>query len=152
MKDLSDFFTNPAIISAMLSWMIAQSLKPIVIFFYEKRWDWFALMQSGGMPSSHSALISSVAFTIGLWQGFDTAAFAISFAMVMIVTYDASHVRWQSGLQAQKINQLIRDFFTGQQIDDELLKEVLGHTPRQVYAGVALGILIAIIVCTLMGV
>ena len=94
---------------------------------------------------------ATVAATIGIWQGFNSPTFGVAIALVLIVTYDASHVRWQAGLQAQKINQLIRDFFTGQQIDDELLKEVLGHTPRQVYAGALLGIVIAILVCRSFG-
>jgi acid phosphatase family membrane protein YuiD len=65
--------------------------------------------------------------------------------MVVIVTYDAANVRWQSGLQAQRINQLIRDVFSGQPISDQLLKEVIGHTPLQVIAGILLGIVISII-------
>ena len=152
MKYATDFFSNPAIISAMLSWFLAQFLKPIVNFFFEKRFDWLLVFQSGGMPSSHSALVTSVACTIGVWQGFDSAAFGAAFALVVIVTYDASHVRWQAGLQAQKINQLLRDFFSGQQIDDELLKEVLGHTPRQVIVGVLLGIFVSMIVCRMFGI
>ncbi|AOH44238.1 hypothetical protein BEQ56_12600 [Anaerolineaceae bacterium oral taxon 439] len=151
MKQAADFFTNPAIIAAFFSWFVAQALKPVVNFCIERRWNWFLVFQSGGMPSSHSALVTSVAATIGIWQGFNSPTFGVAVALVLIVTYDASHVRWQAGLQAQKINQLIRDFFTGQQIDDELLKEVLGHTPRQVYAGALLGIVIAILVCRSFG-
>lgn len=135
----------------MLSWFLAQFLKPVVNFFFEKRFDWLLVLQSGGMPSSHSALVTSVACTIGFWQGFNSAAFGAAFALVVIVTYDASHVRWQAGLQAQKINQLLRDFFSGQQIDDELLKEVLGHTPRQVIVGVLLGFFVSLIVCHMFG-
>ena len=152
MKYVTDFFSNPAIISAMLSWFLAQFLKPVVNFFFEKRIDWLLVFQSGGMPSSHSALVTSVACTIGFWQGFNSPAFGAAFALVVIVTYDASHVRWQAGLQAQKINQLLRDFFSGQQIDDELLKEVLGHTPRQVIVGVLLGIAVSVIVCRMFGI
>ena len=65
---------------------------------------------------------------------------------MVIVTYDSANVRWQSGLHAQKINQLLRDVFSGQPINDQLLKEVIGHTPRQVYIGVILGILVALAV------
>ncbi len=151
MNQVSDFFSNPVVIAALISWFVAQMLKPVVNFFFEKRWDWLLIFESGGMPSSHSAMVTSVAFTVGFWQGFGSAPFGVAAALVAIVTYDASHVRWQAGLQAQKINQLIRDFFSGQQIDDELLKEVIGHTPRQVYAGILLGILVSLLVSAIFG-
>ena len=137
--------------SAILAAAIAQLLKPVTYYFKDHHWSMQHCRDAGGMPSSHSALVTSVAATIGIWQGFNSPTFGVAVALVLIVTYDASHVRWQAGLQAQKINQLIRDFFTGQQIDDELLKEVLGHTPRQVYAGALLGIVIAILVCRSFG-
>jgi len=126
--------------------MLAQLLKLLLNYALNKKWDWVLLIESGGMPSSHSAMVTAIAVSIGLWEGFDTAAFAAAFGLMVIVTYDSANVRWQSGLHAQKINQLLRDVFSGQPINDQLLKEVIGHTPRQVYIGVILGILVALAV------
>ncbi|NMA12595.1 MAG: divergent PAP2 family protein [Chloroflexi bacterium] len=140
-----ELLQNEALIAGTISLLIAQLLKPIIHFFKEREWDWFQLIQSGGMPSSHSSLVTSLALSTGLWKGFNSASFSLAMGMVVIVTYDAANVRWQSGLQAQRINQLIRDVFSGQPISDQLLKEVIGHTPLQVIAGILLGIVISII-------
>ena len=109
---LSELLSNDAVIAGAISFLIAQFLKPFVNFLRVKEWDWVLLVQSGGMPSSHSSMITAVAISIGLWRGFDTGAFAVALAMMMIVTYDAANVRWQSGLHAQRINQLIRGVFS----------------------------------------
>ncbi|MHC1772398.1 MAG: divergent PAP2 family protein [Flexilinea sp.] len=143
---LFDLIHNPGVIAGFVAMATAQLLKPFVQYFVSREWDWFLLIDSGGMPSSHSAMVTAVAIAIGMTSGFDTPVFAASVALAVIVTYDAANVRWQSGLHAQRINQLIRDVFSGQQIDEELLKEVIGHTPRQVYAGVVWGIIIAVVV------
>lgn len=141
---LIDFFENPAVEAGLVAMLLAQLLKPIVNSFLGNKWDWLTVFQSGGMPSSHSSMVTAIAVSIGLWQEFGSPTFAVAFGMLLIVTYDAANVRWQSGLHAQKINQLIRDVFSGQPINDELLKEVIGHTPSQVYVGVGLGIICAL--------
>lgn len=141
----SELLQNEALIAGTISLLIAQLLKPIIQFLKTREWDWFQLIQSGGMPSSHSSLVTSLALSTGLWKGFNSASFSLAMGMVVIVTYDAANVRWQSGLQAQRINQLIRDVFSGQPITDQLLKEVIGHTPLQVIAGILLGIVVSIV-------
>ncbi|HQP46081.1 MAG TPA: divergent PAP2 family protein [Flexilinea sp.] len=146
---LTEFFGNPAVVSGLAAMMLAQLLKLLLNYALNKKWDWVLLIESGGMPSSHSAMVTAIAVSIGLWEGFDTAAFAAAFGLMVIVTYDSANVRWQSGLHAQKINQLLRDVFSGQPINDQLLKEVIGHTPRQVYIGVILGILVALAIDSL---
>lgn len=140
-----ELLQNEALIAGTISLLAAQLLKPIIQFLKTREWDWFQLIQSGGMPSSHSSLVTSLALSTGLWKGFNSASFSLAMGMVVIVTYDAANVRWQSGLQAQRINQLIRDVFSGQPITDQLLKEVIGHTPLQVIAGILLGIVVSIV-------
>lgn len=140
-----ELLQNQTLIAGFVSLLLAQLLKPLTYFFREKEWDWLLVIQSGGMPSSHSALVTSIALTTGLLAGFDSIAFAITMGLLVIITYDAANLRWQSGLHAQKINQLIRDVFHGQRINDQLLKEVIGHTPNQVYAGMMLGIAVSLI-------
>lgn len=140
-----ELLQNEALIAGTISLLIAQLLKPIIQFLKTREWDWFQLIQSGGMPSSHSSLVTSLALSAGLWKGFNSASFSLAMGMAVIVTYDAANVRWQSGLQAQRINQLVRDVFSGQPITDQLLKEVIGHTPLQVIGGILLGIVVSII-------
>ena len=147
---LLELLQNPALIAGFFGMLTAQLLKPFVHYFMEHEWDWFLLIDSGGMPSSHSSMSTATAIVIGLTEGFNTSIFAVALIITIIVTYDAANVRWQSGLHAQRINQLIRDVFNRQQINEELLKEVIGHTPRQVYAGVCWGIMVGFIVVRLM--
>jgi hypothetical protein len=90
--------------------------------------------------------VVSTAVAIGLFSGFETPAFAVSLAMVMIVVYDAAGVRRQAGIHAQKLNLMINELFSGHPISQESLKEVLGHTPRQVIAGIFLGILVPVLI------
>ena len=146
MSPLAQIIHNPAIICMFIAWNLAQLLKILVQYMVFHRWDWSLFFSAGGMPSSHSALISATAISIGLFYGFDTAAFTIALATAMIVIYDAAGVRRQAGVHAEKINIIISELFSGQPISEEHLKEMIGHTPRQVLVGTTLGILIAVLV------
>lgn len=142
MKDMSfgSILHNQVLIAALIAWMMAQSIKLPIDYIKNREWNWALLFSAGGMPSSHSALVVSVALATGLFQGFDSPVFALAVAIAMIVTYDASGVRREAGIHAQKINMLIRDVFEGQPITEDSLKEVLGHTRLEVLAGTLLGI------------
>ena len=96
------------------------------------------------MPSSHSALMTSVTLGIGLFYGFDSPVFALAFALSMVVIYDATGVRREAGRHAEKINIMINEFFNGMPISDRQLKEVIGHTPGQVIAGIVLGVIVTL--------
>ena len=133
------------LLSGLIAWWLAQALKVPTGFLLHRRWNWALAFSAGGMPSSHSSLVTATTFAIGLFSGFNTPAFAISFAMSMVVVYDAAGIRRQAGIHAQRLNILISEFFSGQPISEEQLKEVLGHTPRQVFAGVLLGLLIPLL-------
>jgi acid phosphatase family membrane protein YuiD len=137
---------NHVLIAGFISWILAQSLKLPIDYCRTHRWNWALLFSAGGMPSSHTALMISTTLAIGLYQGFDSSLFALAVAMTMIVIYDAAGVRRQAGIHAQKINLLINELFTGQPITDTRLKEVLGHTPREVFGGAILGIVDTVIV------
>lgn len=136
---------NPVLFIGLFSWGLAQVLKVPIEYLTHRRLNWGLLFSSGGMPSSHSALVTSVTLAIGLFWGFDTPLFALAFAITMIVVYDAAGVRREAGRHAEKINVLINEFFSGQQISEKQLKEVIGHTPAQVLAGVTMGIIIPLI-------
>jgi acid phosphatase family membrane protein YuiD len=137
---------NPILFAALLSWFIAQSLKIPFEYIQSRTIDWSLLLKAGGMPSSHSALVTSTAYGVGLFTGFDTPLFAASVVLAVIVIYDAIGVRREAGRQAALLNQIMEDFATGKFKPQERLKEVLGHTPTEVFSGMFLGLLTAFLV------
>src|SRR5512143_134912 len=134
---------NYVLIAALIAWAIAQSLKVPIEYLQTRRWNWALLVQAGGMPSSHSALIVGITHAIGLSVGFGTPLFALAFAMAMIVIYDATGIRRQAGKHAELINAMINDLTAGHPLKEEQLREVLGHTPLEALAGIFLGFLTA---------
>jgi len=134
---------NPVLISALAAWGLAQIIKLPLEFLRTRRWNWAVLLSAGGMPSSHSALVAASAYAIGLYEGFDSAVFALSTALAMIVIYDATGIRRQAGRHAALINAMIADLASGHPLKEEHLREVLGHTPLQALGGTLLGIIIA---------
>lgn len=142
---LSEVFNNQPLIAGLIGWFLGQFLKVPIEYLLLKKVNWGLWFSSGGMPSSHSSLMTSVTLSIGLNYGFGSPAFAIAFAISMIVVYDATGVRRQAGIHAQKINQIFEEVIHGKPLDQEKLKEVLGHTPKQVIGGVFLGIAVAVI-------
>jgi len=135
---------NQMLITALAAWVISGLLKMPVEYLSTKKWNWGLLFAPGGMPSSHSALVTATMLSVGLYDGFNTAAFAVAFAVMMVVIYDAAGVRRQAGYHAEKINAIINALFAGQRISEEQLNEVLGHTPRQVIGGIVTGLVIAL--------
>jgi acid phosphatase family membrane protein YuiD len=134
---------NHVLIAATIAWALAQIIKVPVEYLRTRRWNWVLLFQAGGMPSSHSALVSGVAHGIGLHFGFDTPSFAIAAAIAAVVIYDATGIRRQAGKHAAFINTIIQDLAAGHPLQGEQLLEVLGHTPVEAIAGMVLGLGIA---------
>jgi uncharacterized protein len=131
---------NHVLVPAFVAWFLAQIIKLPLEYIFTHRWNWSIMFSTGGMPSSHSALVVGVMLSSGLYAGFDSPIFALATAFAMIVTYDAAGVRRQAGMHAQRINALINELLQGHPISQEHLKEVLGHTPRQVLVGAAMGL------------
>ena len=142
----SELLQNTALIGALTGWAIAQIIKVPLEYFRTHKWHWALLLQPGGMPSSHSALVIGLAHGVGLMAGYDTVAFALSFVLAMVVVYDATGIRRQAGLHAELINAMIEDLAAGHPLKNEQLKEVLGHTPGEVLGGILLGLACAQIV------
>ncbi len=141
-----DFFTNPVGVSTMLGWFLGQLLKVPIEYLRHKRWDWTLLQSAGGMPSSHSALMTAVTTSIGLNAGWDSPIFALALAITGIVVYDATGVRRQAGFHAERINQIARELLHLKRLEESqisYLREIIGHTPGEAVAGVFLGALIA---------
>jgi acid phosphatase family membrane protein YuiD len=141
---IKDLLLNRVAIAAFSAWIIGQFLKFPLEYLLNKRWDWGIIFGSGGLPSSHSALVTAVALSIGFQEGFGTSLFALAVSIALVVIYDAAGVRRQAGIHAARINELMKNFFESRQFPDEDLKEMLGHTPFEVIAGVLLGILISL--------
>jgi hypothetical protein len=134
---------NKALIAGLIAWLLAQIIKIPLDYFRTRRWNWALLLTSGGMPSSHSALMTGTVFAIGLYYGFDSPLFALGVAITMIVTYDAAGVRRQAGIHAQRINVLFDELLHGHIFSEKDLREVLGHTPLEVAGGILLGLITA---------
>ena len=136
-------FHNYVLIAALIAWGIAQTIKVPIEYLQTHKWNWALLIQAGGMPSSHSALVVGIAHAIGLSVGFNSALFALAFALCMIVIYDATGIRRQAGKHAEKINAMINDLAAGNPLKEEQLREVLGHTPLEALGGFLLGVIVA---------
>ena len=139
----SGIFSNKILWAAVISWAIAQALKIFTSLRQDRRIDWSKMMGPGGMPSSHSAFVTSLAVAIGLTEGWDSGMFAVSFVFAAVVMYDAAGVRRAAGKQARVLNQLMTIMLKEGHVPATKLRELLGHTPFEVIMGALLGMLIA---------
>ncbi len=141
--------SNKILFAGLISWIIAQVFKAINNIIITGKFSFERLFGDGGMPSGHSATVSAVMLSVGFECGFDSAIFALAAILAIIVMHDAMNVRLESGKQAHLLNIMTEHLerLTGTDIDnDEKLKELLGHTPTQVAAGCALGLVVAIVI------
>lgn len=127
--------------ASMLSWAIAQGTKIVWTLITEKRFDATRLVGTGGMPSSHSALVMALTFSVGKYSGFGSSLFAVALIFSFVVMYDAAGIRRAAGKQAEILNYLIKEHKVPNM---NKLKELLGHTPLEVFVGGALGIAIGL--------
>jgi len=146
---LHELFTqlgaNKVLQTAVGALFLAQVLKIVFVLAVRKQLDLRLVLNSGGMPSSHSALVSALAIAVGRQYGFQTAYFAIATVFSLIVMYDAAGVRRAAGKQAEVLNQIIEQIYRNQELTQERLKELIGHTPVEVFAGCLLGVVFAFI-------
>ena len=140
---MTDIFQNRILLISIFSCFLAQFIK--IFTGKEKRIDFKRIIISGGMPSSHSSFVTSLAMLVGFDKGFASTEFAITAVFAIIVMYDASGVRRAVGKQAEILNQIVDDFFHGKFDQHKKLKELVGHTPKEVLFGALLGIIIVIV-------
>ncbi|KAJ3678132.1 hypothetical protein LUZ60_001935 [Juncus effusus] len=139
-------FHNYPLISAVLAFAIAQTTKFLITWYKENRWDPKRLVGSGGMPSSHSSTVTALAMAVGFNEGFGSSFFALALILASVVMYDAFGVRLHAGKQAEVLNQIVCELPIDHPLaDSRPLRELLGHTPNEVFAGAALGISVATI-------
>lgn len=125
--------------------LIAQLLKPLWGWLRFGRFDLRSVLSAGGMPSSHSAMVTSLATVLAYQEGLNSKLFAIAVILAVIVMYDARGIRQESGKQARILNRILREVFSGQPVSEEELKELLGHTGSEVFIGALFGALYAVL-------
>ena len=143
MNFFSEILSNEILLISMFSCFFAQFIK--IFTGDEKRIQLSRIFSSGGMPSSHSSFVTTLTTLVGIDKGFDSTEFAIAAVFSLIVMYDASGVRRAVGKQAAILNQILDDVHHGKRIQQEKLKELVGHTPKEVISGAILGVIIALV-------
>lgn len=145
MKILDEIFLNQPLAAALIAWFIAQSLKFCTNIIQNRVVDFRLLVATGGFPSSHSAVVSALATSIGLNFGFGSPLFALSVILAGVVISDARGIRQSAAKQAEVLNKIIEDLYQKRAVKIERLKEFLGHTAIEVFYGALLGIMVAVL-------
>lgn len=147
MQWLVDLITNPYLLTGLSAWFLAQVVKTAIYAVIHKKIQWERMIGDGGMPSAHSATVTSFAVLCGLVFGLDSFQFAVSAILAIIVCHDAMGVRLETGKQAIVLNEIVKAFeaLSTEGLTEVKLKEFVGHTPIQVMAGILLGAVDAVI-------
>lgn len=136
---------NHVLMVTLLAWAITQTIKVALGVLRTKRFDFRWFIGTGGMPSSHAAGSSAMAMIIGFELGFDSVFFALAAVFAVVTMFDAQGVRRSTGRQAAILNKVLDDIYWKGKIEEDRLKELIGHTPIEVFMGSIIGILLAII-------
>ncbi len=140
---LPELLSNRPLACAISAWAIAQTLKMLLFLVLEKQFDWRRLIDTGGLPSAHSAFASGLATGVAWSDGLKSSTFAVAAVFASVVMYDAVSIRREAGKHADVLNELLLLTFIRDSVKERtMLKELLGHTPVEVMAGAALGILV----------
>ena len=146
---MSNFFIqiskNQVFLVTFSAWLLAQVIKVIIGVKKEKRFNFRWLFSPGGMPSAHTATVAALSTAVGFRFGFDSGLFAVTLIFAVMIMFDAGGFRRMVGKQATILNKIIDDVYAKKKIEEEKVRELLGHTPVQVIAGAALGILVALV-------
>ena len=144
MQNFTDILDNRVLLVALIACLVAQVLKVVFEFAKNRKLNLRVLVETGGMPSAHSALVTALAVGIGQTLGWASPSFAVTSVFAIIVMYDAAGVRQAAGKQARILNQIIDELFQeNSEFNQDRLKELLGHTPFQVIVGSILGVAIS---------
>ncbi|MEI6646966.1 MAG: divergent PAP2 family protein [bacterium] len=140
-------FKSPCLWAAFLGWGIAQLIKMLLGFARTRQFDFRYFLSTGGMPSAHSALVCALSTSISMTNGFDAPVSILSFFFAAVTMFDAASVRRAAGHQAIVLNQMIQELFKERRLSQmHHLKELLGHTRKEVFAGMLLGMGVAALV------
>lgn len=139
-------FGNKVFIATALGWITAQSIKILLNTVKEKRFNFKWFVGTGGMPSAHSSGALALATSVGIQEGFGSTIFVATLIFAVVIAFDAQGVRRATGEQAEILNKIMDDIYWRRKIQENRLKELIGHTPFEVLVGSAIGILIATLV------
>lgn len=141
---------NPTFWAAFCGWTLAQATKIICLLVQNRRINLRHLMSPGGMPSAHSTMAGALVTSVALCNGTSGTLFAVTLAFALVVMFDAQSVRRAAGLQAGILNQMLDELFKEHRFSEQKMIELLGHTPLEVFIGLVMGILVAMMVHALM--
>lgn len=144
-QTLISLFENKVLVSTLIAWIFAQCVKVILGVIREKKFNFGWFIGTGGFPSSHASGASALAVSCGLNFGFSSPIFALAFVFALVTMFDAQGVRRATGKQAEILNKILDDIYWKGKIEQEKLKELIGHTPFEVIVGAIIGILVAIV-------
>ncbi|HYR48967.1 MAG TPA: divergent PAP2 family protein [Candidatus Eisenbacteria bacterium] len=133
------------LLAPLVAWAIAQAAKVILTSMRQRRLNLRVLAETGGMPSSHAAIVMGMTTAVGKYAGVTSAAFAIALIFSFVVMYDAAGLRRAAGRQAAILNRLVEDLVHMRGMQEQRLRELLGHTPVEVLVGALLGIVVGLI-------
>jgi uncharacterized protein len=133
------------LLAPLVAWTIAQTAKVIIYSVREHRLNLRVLAVTGGMPSSHSAIVMGMTTAVGKYSGVTSAPFAIALIFSFVVMYDAAGLRRAAGRQAAILNRLVEDLVHMRGVQEQKLRELLGHTPVEVLVGAILGVVAGLI-------
>ena len=136
---------NQVFLVTLSAWLLAQVIKVIIGVKKERRFNFRWIFEPGGMPSAHTATVAALSTAVGLHFGFDTGLFAVTLIFAVMIMFDAGGFRRMVGRQATILNKIIDDIYAKKKVEEKKVRELLGHTPVQVIAGAALGILVALV-------
>ncbi len=138
-------FSNPCVLSCLAAWFTAQVIKTVIHAVTHKGLNLRRLFGDGGMPSGHTATVTALATACGLTEGFDSAVFAVSAILTVVVCRDAVGVRRETEKQAKLLNKMVTAMETESSLTEEPLNTFIGHTPLQITVGAVIGIGVATI-------
>ncbi len=141
-----NIFQNKVFIATISGWITAQAIKIIINAIREKRFNFKWLIGTGGMPSAHSAGVMSLATAVGIQEGFTSTIFVATLFFAMVIAFDAQGVRRATGRQAEILNKIMDDIYWRRKIQEDRLKELIGHTPFEVLVGCVIGIAVSVFV------
>lgn len=142
---MGDLLANRVLVVSVMAWALAQVLKVLIYVTHERKVNLRYLASSGGMPSSHSALVTALATAVAVTAGPRSPLFAMAAVFAAVVMYDAAGVRQSVSIQARILNRMLDEIFVEHAFNEKRLRELIGHTPVEVFVGAVLGFVVAVV-------
>ena len=139
---LQGIITNKVFWVTLLSWAVAQGMKILIGLLQGKKFNFYWILRTGGMPSAHSAAVAALALSLGKEMGYASGVFALAAILALITMFDAQTWRRSIGVQARMLNLIMDDIQQRKKIEENKIKELMGHTPVEVFVGTIIGFVV----------